>query len=337
MDLPIDKILCGDSANILKQFPAKSVNLVITSPPYFQQREYGGGEIGGEHNVNRYVEAIMEVFHECVRVTKEDGSIVFNLGDKYNEASLLLVPFRFALKATETEKIMLVNNITWVKSNPTPRQFQRRLVSSTEPFFHFVRSNKYYYNIDAFQSIPEPTEESKQLALSSKKSIGGRVGESYRELIAISKLSADEKKFAYRELDEVIREVKDGDIAGFRMKIRGIHSPAFGGQAGGRAIQIEKKGYTIIRMYGKKLKKDVIISSVEALKGYRHPAVYPQAIIEELIKLLTKPKDVVLDPFIGSGTTAIAAKKLNRHFIGIDINPAYVSITEERLKKEKLL
>ena len=336
MNLPIDKILCGEAASVLKEFSDKSVNLVITSPPYFQQREYAGGEIGGERSVDRYIDAILEVFHECVRITKDDGSIVFNMGDKYNNGSLLLVPYRFALKATETEKIALVNNITWVKTNPTPRQFNRRLVSSTEPFFHFVKSNKYYYDIDAFQSLPPEVKE-KQLSLSVKGTKESRVGDGYRELIASSDLSNTEKKLAYTELEKVIREVKSGGIFSFRMKIRGIHAPAFGGQSGGRATQMREKGYTIIRMHGKKLKPDVIISPVEALTGYRHPAIYPEQIIEEFIKLLTKPKDVVVDPFIGSGTSAIAAKQLNRHYIGIDINPAYVSISEERLSKAKLL
>ena len=330
MDLPIDKIICGDAAATLRQLPDKSVNLVITSPPYFQQREYAGGEIGSENNVERYIEAIMEVFHESVRVVKEDGSIVFNVGDKYQNGGLLLVPFRFALRALETEPITLINNITWVKSNPTPRQFQRRLVSGTEPFFHFAKSKDYYYNIDAFQSI-DVQEDTKQkpLILATKDS---KIGQSYRELIFSSNLTPKEKAYASRLLEEVIREVKDGNISGFRMKIRGIHSPAFGGQAGGRAIQIEKQGFTIIRMHGKKLKKDVIISPVETSKGVRHPAVYPQLIIEELIKLLTRPKDIVLDPFIGSGTTAVASKKLSRHYIGIDINPEYCNITDERLK-----
>jgi site-specific DNA-methyltransferase (adenine-specific) len=329
--IPIDKIICGDSASVLKEFPANSVNMVITSPPYFQQREYAGGEIGGEHSVDRYVDAMIEVFHECVRVVKEDGNIVFNLGDKYEDASLLLVPFRFALKAIQTEKVLLVNNITWVKTNPTPRQFQRRLVSSTEPFFHFAKTNKYYYNINAFQKTAD-----KQQSLSFRNGNGNR-GESYREAIGASDLSTAEKRYAYRELDEVLREIKDGDIYDFRMKIRGIHSPAFGGQAGGRATQMKKKGFTIIRMYGRKLKKDVIISAVENLKAFHHPAVYPQPIIEELIKLLTKPKDVVLDPFIGSGTSAVAAKNTGRHYIGIDINPAFVSMSEERLKKTIVL
>ena len=75
--------------------------------------------------------------------------MVINLGDKYVDSSLQLVPYRFAIAATEAENVRLVNAVTWVKSNPTPRQFQRRLVSSTEPFFHFVKSNNYYYDIQS--------------------------------------------------------------------------------------------------------------------------------------------------------------------------------------------
>lgn len=332
-NLPIDKIICGDSATILKHFPDNSINLVITSPPYFQQREYGGGEIGGEHSVDEYIAALMEVFSECVRITKEDGNIVFNLGDKYQNGSLLLVPYRFALKSMEKQKVALVNNITWVKTNPTPRQFNRRLVPSTEQFFHFVKSKSYYYNLDAFYELPLEAK-TKQTSLRSENNGNTKIGENYRKLIASSELSAEEKRNAYRELDEVVNEVISGKIFSFRMKIRGIHSPAFGGQSGGRASQIKNMGYTIIRMYGKKLHPDVVLSAVETLKGYRHPAVYPQVIIENFIKLLTKPGDIVLDPFTGSGTTEVAAKLLNRHYIGIDINPAYVSMAEERLKKE---
>ena len=96
--------------------------MVITSPPYFQQRDYGGG-MGNETDVNDYLDTLLRLFRECVRVVKDDGSIVFNIGDKYQKSNLLLVPYRFALAATETGLVKLVNEITWVKRNPTPRQF----------------------------------------------------------------------------------------------------------------------------------------------------------------------------------------------------------------------
>jgi site-specific DNA-methyltransferase (adenine-specific) len=83
--MDINKIHCDDCKEILKTIPCDSVDLVITSPPYFQQRDYGGGGIGNEKTIDEYIENIMIVFRECVRVVKRTGSIVFNIGDKYIE------------------------------------------------------------------------------------------------------------------------------------------------------------------------------------------------------------------------------------------------------------
>jgi site-specific DNA-methyltransferase (adenine-specific) len=320
----LDKILRGDSAILLKEIPPEQISLVVTSPPYYKQRDYGGG-IGNERTVEEYLDNVLKVFHECVRVVRQDGSIVFNLGDKYENGSLLLVPYRFAIEALKREPVKLINNITWVKLNPTPRQFNRRLVSSTEPFFHFVKSNSYYYNIKAFM---ESLSKSENRTKSSEK-----LGRKYFQLIERAPLSAIEREKAREELQKVIREVSEGKIAGFRMKIRGIHAPAFGGQEGGRKIQMEKQGFTIIRIHGNSLKRDVIECPVETIEGCKHPAIYPEFIVQELIKLLTRPGDIVLDPFVGSGTTAVAAKKLGRHFIGIDINPDYCKYAEDRVNK----
>ena len=115
------------------------------------------------------------------------------------------------------------------------------------------------------------------------------------------------------------------------MKIRGIHAEAFGGQDGGRKIQIEKNGFTIIRLRGNKLKRDVLEHSVESIKGIKHPAIYPVKIVEEFLHLLTRLGDVVLDPFIGSGSTAVACKQLGRYFIGYDINPEYCEYAQNRV------
>jgi site-specific DNA-methyltransferase (adenine-specific) len=322
----IDTIQCGDSARFLKQIPDNSIDLVITSPPYFQQREYAGGATGSERLVENYLDAIMDVFHECVRVTKNCGSIVFNMGDKYENGNLLLVPYRFAIHATNMEKVKLVNNITWIKTNPTPRQFKKRLVSSTEPFFHFVKTDKYYYDLDTFQSINN--NKTKQHNTITKRTT---IGNKYRNLIKNSKLTPKQKKYAIKELDKVISETKEKKITGFRMKIRGIHSIPFGGQSGGRQIQLDKNGFTIIRMRGNTLKKDVITSSVESLKWNKHPAIYPESIISEIIKLLSCKGSVILDPYMGSGTTGASAKKLGRHFIGVDINPEYCDIAIQRI------
>lgn len=322
-NLPIDQIQNGDNLELIKQLPDSSIQLVITSPPYFQQRDYGAG-MGNESNVNEYIDKLLSLFIECVRVVRDDGNIIFNIGDKYQDSNLLLVPYRFALAIADTGLVKLVNEITWVKKNPTPRQFSRRLVSSTEPFFHFAKSNNYYYNPKAFlaerHDAPRP-----------KRKASTNIGQRYFDLIEESELSDAEKSVARIELGEVIQEVKRGKTYSFRMKIRGIHAPPFGGQQGGRTLQLKNKGFTIIRIHGNKLKRDVIETSVATLKGSKHPAIYPVEVVEEFLHLLTSPGTTVLDPFMGSGSTAVACKKLGRNYIGFDINVDYNKYAQRRV------
>lgn len=317
-----NQIVCGDSAELLRQIPANTIDLVITSPPYFNQRDYGS-RLGAENAIEEYIATLLKIFRECVRVIKPTGSIIFNLGDKYEESSLMLVPYRFAIAATATCEVKLVNEITWIKSNPTPRQFKRRLVSSTEPFFHFVKSESYNYFPDEFMR--------RQEAEKTNDNAGENVGKKYFELIEKSDLTTQQKELAKLRLSETIEEVRCGTIQGLRMKIRGIHAEPFGGQDGGRKIQLERNGFTIIRLHGNPLKKDAIQMPVESLKECPHPAIYPVQIVEELLNLLTRPDDLVLDPFVGSGSTAVAAIKKQRNFIGLDINAGYCKYACERI------
>ena len=183
-----NKIVCGDSIELLQKIPNDSIDLIITSPPYFQQRYYGGfdNEIGGEKDVQDYIDNLLKIFGECVRIIKDSGNIVFNIGDKYDESNLLLVPFRFAIETTKKYPVKLVNEITWVKLNPTPRQFRKRLVSSTEPFFHFVKSNDYHFNLEEYLNFPK-------LARLKKNGNGNGIGKKYFELIDKSELTKEEK------------------------------------------------------------------------------------------------------------------------------------------------
>ena len=319
-----DTVQCGNNARLLRQVPDNSIDLVITSPPYFNQRIGAGRADGGEHNANNYLDAVMEVFDECVRVVNPKGSIVFNMGDKYQNGGLLMVPYRFAIRAMDTRNVYLVNNITWLKTNPTPRQYKRRLVSSTEPFFHFVKSPNYYYDQDSFMHEPRK----------ARTNITPLLGNRYKKLIRDSDLTREEKANALAALDAVVDDVRRGKITGFRMKIRGIHSLPFGGNAGGRLTQIQKNGFTVIRMSGASLKKDAIACPVESLKWNSHPAIYPVSLITEMIALLTPPGAIVLDPYMGSGSTGVAAKALGRHYVGMEINPEYCAAARERINAE---
>ena len=321
-------ILCGNCNEELRTLPSDSVDLVLTSPPYFQQREYAGGDgIGNERTLDEYIDNIVSVFQECVRIVKPTGTIVFNLGDKYVNGNLLLVPYRFAIEVQKMKSIKLINELTWVKINPTPKQDPRKLISSTEPFFIFAKSNDYFFNREAFLEYRD------KYCNGNRKNGGNDIGKKYYELIDNSELSVEQKKLARTELEEAIADVKQGKLESFRMKIKGIHALPYGGQAGGRLTQIKTKGFTIIKIYGNSIRRDIIESTVESIKGNIHPAVYPEFIVQEIIKLLTKENDIILDPFLGSGTTAVVAKRLKRNCIGIEIHPEYIDYAQQRLEE----
>ena len=324
-----NKIILGDSLQILKQFETNSVDLVITSPPYFQQRDYGNGilGVGNEETEQEYLDNLLAIFFESVRVTKPTGAIVYNVGDKYIQGGLRLLPYQFAIRATENNEVFLVNDIKWMKLNPTPRQDKRKLIQSTEPFFVFAKSKQYYFDLTSYLKHLDDLNRNRTGRPSNK------LGKKYFELIDKSDLSDDEKNKAREDLKKAIESVHTGEINSFRMKIRGVHKLAYGGQAGGRNNQIINNGFTIIKIKGDRLKRDIIESPVEITKDNKHPAVYPLYIIQELIKLLSRPGDIVLDPFNGSGTTCLAARNLGRHYIGIDINPEYVDLANDRLRK----
>ncbi len=322
----LDRVINGDCEEILEQIPKNSVDAIVTSPPYYRQREYGSAAaaIGNEENLEDYLENLECVFRKCLEVLKPTGSLFVNLGDKYEEGSLLLVPYLFAHRLTQSTGAKLINLITWVKPNPEPRQYKRRLVSSTEPIFHFVKTNEYKYFYERFCSHRDIVRQ--------RVKGGENIGKRYLELIEQSDLTEEQKRLARSEILQAIQEVKRGEIASFRVKIRGIHSEAYGGHEGGRKSHLRSKGFTIIRMYDRAIRRDVIECPILSLKSLKHPAVYPEYLVQELLKLTTQPGDVVLDPFLGSGTTAVVAKRMGRHYIGIEINHEYCEIANERLK-----
>jgi site-specific DNA-methyltransferase (adenine-specific) len=327
-----NRIIVGDSLQVLKKLQDNSIDLVITSPPYYQQRDYGNGDlgIGNEETENEYIESLLRIFEECVRVTKETGTIVYNIGDKYLNGGLSLIPYKFAIKAIERTNTFLINQLTWSKLNPTPRQEKRKLIQATEPFFIFAKSKQYYFDLDSYLNHLD------QINQSGKNKPSVKLGKKYFDLINNSGLSEQEKDNARKALLETIESIHMGEIVGFRMKIKGIHKLAYGGQDGGRNDQIKNNGFTIIKILGNRMKKDIIESPVEITKDNKHPAVYPTYIIQELIKLLSKEGDLVLDPFCGSGTTCIAANTLGRNYLGIEINPEYVDLANERLQQTDL-
>src|SRR3990167_9805802 len=185
--MEVDKIICGDTLEVLKTFPDEFVDCVVTSPPYWGLRDYGvDGQMGLEPHFNEYMEKLIAIFDEIKRVLKKEGTIFVNLGDTYSgnkegktdakvsnylkntttrlhkkaviqEKSLCQIPSRFALRMTENGWI-LRNTIIWHKKNAMPSSVLDRFTNKYEQVFFFTKNKKYYFDIDSVR-VPFETDE----------------------------------------------------------------------------------------------------------------------------------------------------------------------------------
>lgn len=160
--IKFNRIICRDAAGALQTLPDHSIDCVVTSPPYFRQRDYGSSQqIGNEKSPGEYVDRLGSVFKQVGRILKPTGSLWLNLGDKYDSGRLLGMPWRVALHLIDQGWI-LRNEIIWHKPNAMPSPVRNRLTVDHETLFFMVRSSDYFYDADA---IREPhvtfTEQSR--------------------------------------------------------------------------------------------------------------------------------------------------------------------------------
>lgn len=313
-------IILGDAFEAIDCLEDKSIDLLLTSPPYYKMRS--SALLGNESSIEEYLNNLVGFFQSAKRKIKPTGSIVVNLGDKSVGGSLQVIPYRFAIKMIEAG-FMLPNVINWIKPNPVPKPHKKRLVSATEPFFHFSLSGDFYFDSDQwgeFRSIKiKPAKSSPRPSR-------------YWGLIDRSDLTSEQKAAAREALQNTLDALKAGEISGFRMKIKGIHAMPYGGMSGGRNNRILNDGFSIIRLTGKPIKKDVITVPVSSIKGQVHNAVFPKALVEKIINLLCPINGVVFDPFVGSGTTLAAAKEVNRFAIGVELDYLYYEYIVKSLR-----
>lgn len=159
MKLPRNRVLVGDARRVLARLPAASVDCVITSPPYFQLRDYGiDGQIGLEASVGEWVDELRLVAQGLARVLRPTGSFWLNLGDTYARResfggprkSLLLAPERLLL-ALAADGWIVRNKIVWAKTNPMPHSVTDRLSNSYEVIYFLTRQPSYFFSLDAIR------------------------------------------------------------------------------------------------------------------------------------------------------------------------------------------
>ena len=158
-DLPRNTILAGDVLDRLSELPDASIDCVITSPPYYQLRDYGvSGQLGLEATVEDWVTNLRAVCRELGRVLKPTGSLWLNLGDSFSRHArygappkgLLLAPERL-LVALAADGWIVRNKVIWAKTNPMPTSVGDRLTLTYELVFFLVRSRRYFFDLDAIR------------------------------------------------------------------------------------------------------------------------------------------------------------------------------------------
>lgn len=325
--------ICGDSLELLRSFPPACVDCCMTSPPYWGQRAYSGGGIGLELTPDEYVNNLLAVFAEVNRVLKPTGSFWLNIGDAYEKKCLLGLPWRVAVAMTDRQGWILRNNIVWNKVKGGPDNAKDKLRNVHEPVFHFVKSGNYYYDADAIRNRPGQS----RVVNGSIVSATGVSGVRYKRQIELSTaLADDEKAAAFRALEAILDEVREGKLADFRMIIRGqqrvTHSDS--DRVSGRARELADRGFYFLKYHPNGSKPGDVwdILPEDTQKRRLHFAPYPEDLCRLPILATCPEGGIVLDPFAGTGTTNLVAFQLGRRSVGLDISGEYLRVAEERCR-----
>jgi DNA modification methylase len=325
--------LHGDSLETLASFPPSCIDCCMTSPPYWGQRAYSGGGIGLEDTYAEYVENVLAIVAEVKRILKPAGSFWLNIGDAYQRKSLIGIPWRVALAMTDRQGWILRNSVIWNKVKGGPDNAKDKLRNVYEHVFHFVKSDRYFYDADAIRCKPGQAKVVNGTVISAT----GVSGVRYRRQIELSTaLTEAEKQAAYKALDSILDEVRLGKLSDFRMIIRGqqraTHSDSE--QVSGRARELAERGFYFLKYHPNGAKPSDVwdILPEDTQKRKLHFAPYPEDLCRIPILATCPEGGIVLDPFSGTGTTNLVAFWLGRKSVGIEVSHEYVRFAEERCK-----
>lgn len=250
----------------LSQLTDESVQTIVTSPPYFNMRNYNNGSnlIDTETNLDQFVNQLAEMFDDCKRVLKFRGSMFVNISDKIDKGEYQLVAFGFASEMKKKGWI-LADTITWIKNNA---QYTSGKGSNTmhEYILHFVKTPQYFYDSEW-----------------------------------LNKEGVLPKEFIY-------------GVGKKQPKLRSV-------------IDYRHPTITTNTVNNHSLKKECEFYGI----SLTHSATYPVEIPLIGIMSTSKPDDIVLDPFCGSGTSGQAAISNGRKFVGYELNSTYIEISKVRL------
>ncbi|GFG50802.1 site-specific DNA-methyltransferase [Mycolicibacterium agri] len=322
--LPRNRMLVGDALDRLRRLPEASVDCVITSPPYFRLRDYAAeGQLGLETHVDQWVEQLAAISEQVARVLVPTGTFWLNLGDTYaahaNEGaerkSLLMAPERLALRLQQDGWIIR-NKIVWAKPNPMPTSIPDRLNTTYEVIYVLARQQKYYFDLDAIR-VPHlsarTTDKRSRPKVVPKETWRGPNSDTVTGLAALK---------ANGRVGHPLGK-NPGDVwtiapGGYRSGHHAVYPLAL-------AERMIAAGCPETRCARCRLpwRRSVIRAlGRAALRGMLTPQCKCRS---------AREPGIVLDPFMGSGTTAVAAEKLGRDWLGVELNPQFAATAIDRI------
>lgn len=304
------KIITGNVLDKVKKLKDKSIQTVVTSPPYWGLRDYGIDEqLGLEETVEEYVSNLVELFELIKGKLKDDGTVWLNLGDSYSSHKDCKSVGQTLAKGTSREDAHVIEKGKSVSRNSKLLKQQglknKDLIGVPWRVAFALQSAGWYLRQDIIWAKPNPMPES----------VTDRCTKSHEYVFLLS------KNAKYYFDNKAIKE--DGVIPAGTKGAKGSVE-----RQGIKGVNARPPVYKIYD--GKRNKRDVWTITTKPFKG-AHFAVMPEALVEPCILAGSKVGDLVLDPFAGSGTVGVVSKRYKRNFIGIELNPDYVKIAEERI------
>ena len=295
-----DTILFGDCRDTLTQFDEKA-RMCVTSPPYYGLRDYGGEDqqIGLEQTPEDYVQELVNTFRLVRDVLKDDGTLWLNIGDSYyNYRSDGNYPKQSVSKTKQD-----LPDKTPVRGNKFKNLKSKDLIGIPWMLAFALRNDGWYLRQDIIWHKPNPMPES----------VKDRCTKSHEYIFLLSK----SKNYYYD--NEAIKE--PAQDWGTRDRSKGKYHNKGTGLAPHSGLE---------KSYPTKNKRSVWSVTNKPYKG-SHFATFPRDLIVPCIKAGSKRGDVILDPFMGSGTTAMVSKELGRFYLGCELHEDYGNLINKRL------
>lgn len=350
----------GDALDVARALPAGGADCIVTSPPYFGLRDYGEpGQYGLEDSPAEYVENMRTLFSELRRVLADDGTLWLNLGDSYYSGrgnpgpnaddrkniarrgwvrpvdrpgrdwakpkDLLGIPWRVAF-ALQDDGWTLRNDIIWSKPNTMPESVADRLSGRHEHVFMLTRNRKYFFDLDAIRETYTGERDSSRRARNGNVNKDNSISTPWRPQRARAEQIAQEKGLTQAHLD-AIRSAGVTDTG----KATVLQTGAGKNTAEVQRLAAEAKAalggyYREFLTPAGRNPGDVWEIATQPFPG-AHFATMPPKLAQRCIAAGCKPGGTVLDPFSGSGTTGLAAQRLGRKYVGIDLNGEYLGLS----------